>query len=91
MELIVENDSQSLTPLGDLVIKIAEYDQFDWFGHVKLIDCICNFVLLNPQIGQVLTVVCFDKYKFSLSSTFWWLMSVSSVYLSYTFFIYFCV
>lgn len=57
MELILENDSQSLVPLGDLVNKIAENEKFDWFGRVKLIDCICNFVLLNPQIGQVLMLV----------------------------------
>ncbi|KAI3512910.1 hypothetical protein L1887_20232 [Cichorium endivia] len=54
MELILEDDCQSLVPLGDLIIKIAENDQFDWFGRVKLIDCICNFVLLNPQIGQAM-------------------------------------
>ncbi|XP_024973398.1 serine/threonine-protein kinase ATM isoform X4 [Cynara cardunculus var. scolymus] len=54
MELILENDSQSLVPLGDLVNKIAENDQFDWSGRVKLIDCICNFVLLNPQISQAM-------------------------------------
>ncbi|KAI3684521.1 hypothetical protein L6452_33745 [Arctium lappa] len=54
MELILENDSQSLVALGDLVNKIAENDQFDWFGRVKLIDCICNFVLLNPQISQAM-------------------------------------
>lgn len=57
MELVLENDSQSLVPLGDLVNKLAENDQFDWFGRVKLIDCICSFVLLNPQISQVLMVV----------------------------------
>ncbi|GJU96059.1 serine/threonine-protein kinase ATM isoform X1 [Tanacetum coccineum] len=54
MELILENDSQSLVPLGDLVNKIAENEKFDWFGRVKLIDCICNFVLLEPQIGQTM-------------------------------------
>ncbi|XP_076932541.1 serine/threonine-protein kinase ATM-like isoform X2 [Bidens hawaiensis] len=54
LELILENDSQSLVPLGDLVNKIAENDQFDWCGRVKLIDCICDFVSLNPQIGQTM-------------------------------------
>ena len=57
MELILENDSESLVSLGDLVNKIAENDQFDWFDRVKIIDCICNFISLSPQIGQVLTVV----------------------------------
>ncbi|KAL8261037.1 hypothetical protein R6Q59_025086 [Mikania micrantha] len=52
--LILENDSQSLVPLGDLVNKIAENDQFDWCGRVKLIDCICDFVSLNPQISQTM-------------------------------------
>ncbi|XP_071734165.1 serine/threonine-protein kinase ATM [Rutidosis leptorrhynchoides] len=54
MELVFENDSQSLVPLGALVNKIADNDQFDWFGRVKLIDCIYNFVLLNPQISQTM-------------------------------------
>ncbi|KAI3807033.1 hypothetical protein L1987_22953 [Smallanthus sonchifolius] len=54
MELVLENDSQSLVPLGDLVNKIAENDQLDWCGRVKLIDCICDFVSLNPQISQTM-------------------------------------
>lgn len=33
---------------------VAECDLLDWFGRVKLIDCICEFVLLSPQIGQVI-------------------------------------
>ncbi|KAF7806084.1 serine/threonine-protein kinase ATM-like [Senna tora] len=37
--------------LGNLVHKLAEFD-LDWFGRVKLIDCICDLVLLNPQTGQ---------------------------------------
>lgn len=39
--------------LGDLVNKVAECD-LDWFCRAKLIDCICNFILLSPQIGQVI-------------------------------------
>ncbi|PRQ24322.1 putative non-specific serine/threonine protein kinase [Rosa chinensis] len=42
---------QNLMHLRDAV---AECDLLDWFGRVKLIDCICNFVLLSPQIGQTL-------------------------------------
>lgn len=61
MELILENDSQSLVPLGDLVNKILMNDKFDWFGRVRLIDCICNFVLLDPQIGQVFILVILRK------------------------------
>ncbi|KAK9073522.1 hypothetical protein SSX86_007846 [Deinandra increscens subsp. villosa] len=45
---------QTLVPLGDLVNKIAENDQFDWCDRLKLIDCICDFVSLNPQIGQAM-------------------------------------
>lgn len=44
---------QILTRLGDLVNKVAELDLLDWCGRVRLIDCICDFVLLHPQIGQV--------------------------------------
>ncbi|CAK9137600.1 unnamed protein product [Ilex paraguariensis] len=45
---------QSLISLGDLVSKVAENDLFHWFGRVKLIDCICNFILLRPHIGQTM-------------------------------------
>ncbi|XVF09293.1 hypothetical protein REPUB_Repub07fG0080200 [Reevesia pubescens] len=43
---------QSLIYLGELVSKVAEFDLLDWLGRVKLIDCICNFILLSPKIGQ---------------------------------------
>ncbi|CAL5362027.1 unnamed protein product [Camellia sinensis] len=43
---------QSLTFLGDLLNKVAENNIFDWSGRLKLIDCICNFILLRPHIGQ---------------------------------------
>ncbi|XP_059644264.1 serine/threonine-protein kinase ATM [Cornus florida] len=45
---------QSLTSLGDLVNRVVENDLFDWFGRTKLIDCICNLILLRPQIGQTM-------------------------------------
>ncbi|XP_057952318.1 serine/threonine-protein kinase ATM [Malania oleifera] len=45
--------AQSLTSLGDLVNKFAEFD-LDWPRRVKLIDCICNFVVLSPEIGQIM-------------------------------------
>lgn len=41
--------------LGDLVNKVSELGLLDWMGRVRLIDCICDFVLLSPQIGQVIT------------------------------------
>lgn len=40
--------------LGDVVNKVAECDLLDWFGRAKLINCICDFVLLSPQIGEVI-------------------------------------
>ncbi|XP_070053596.1 serine/threonine-protein kinase ATM isoform X3 [Nicotiana tomentosiformis] len=43
---------EGLVSLGDLVNKIADSDLFDWVGRTKLIDCICNFILVDPQIGQ---------------------------------------
>ncbi|CAB4280796.1 unnamed protein product [Prunus armeniaca] len=45
---------QNLMHLGDVVNKVAECDLLDWFGRAKLINCICDFVLLSPQIGQTL-------------------------------------
>ncbi|PPS01510.1 hypothetical protein GOBAR_AA19162 [Gossypium barbadense] len=45
---------QSLVYLGELVGKVAEFDLLNWFGRVKLIDCICNFVLLSPEVGQTM-------------------------------------
>jgi len=43
---------QCFLALGNFVHKLSEVD-LDWFGRVKLIDSICNLVLLDPQIGQV--------------------------------------
>jgi len=43
---------QCFLSLGNVVLKLSEVD-LDWFGRVKLIDSICNLVLLDPQIGQV--------------------------------------
>ncbi|KAL2340902.1 hypothetical protein Fmac_008842 [Flemingia macrophylla] len=44
---------QCFLSLGKVVHKLSEID-LDWFGRVKLIDCICNLVLLHPQIGQTM-------------------------------------
>lgn len=46
-----KGSEQNLMHLRDAV---AECDLLDWFGRVKHIDCICEFVLLSPQIGQTL-------------------------------------
>lgn len=47
------NDLQEVTILGDLINKVAENNLFEWHGRFKLVDCICNFVLLKPEVGQV--------------------------------------
>ncbi|XP_027942226.1 serine/threonine-protein kinase ATM [Vigna unguiculata] len=44
---------QCFLALGNFVHKLSEVD-LDWFGRVKLIDSICNLVLLDPQIGQTM-------------------------------------
>ncbi|KAL5191985.1 Serine/threonine-protein kinase ATM [Glycine soja] len=44
---------QCFLSLGNVVHKLSEVD-LNWFGRVKLIDCICNLVLLHPQIGQTM-------------------------------------
>ncbi len=56
IQILCDLHLQSLTCLGDLVIKVAEFGLPDWMGRVKLIDCIGTFVLLTPQIGQVIAI-----------------------------------
>lgn len=43
--------------LGDLVNKVADSELLDWLGRLKLIDGICDFVVLAPHIGQVIICV----------------------------------
>ncbi|KAI5683411.1 hypothetical protein M9H77_04639 [Catharanthus roseus] len=43
---------EEVTTLGDLVNKVAENNLFDWRGRAKLVHCICNFVLLKPEVAQ---------------------------------------
>ncbi|KAF5201731.1 Serine/threonine-protein kinase ATM, partial [Thalictrum thalictroides] len=45
---------KSIASLGDLVNKIADVDVLDWSGRVLLVDCICSFVMLDPQIGEAM-------------------------------------
>ncbi|XP_058091812.1 serine/threonine-protein kinase ATM isoform X2 [Magnolia sinica] len=45
---------QNLVPLGDLVNKVVEIGLIDWSARVKLIDCICYFVMLDPRIAQAM-------------------------------------
>ncbi|XP_062116268.1 serine/threonine-protein kinase ATM isoform X5 [Humulus lupulus] len=49
-----KTSEQSMMHLGALVNKISEFDHLEWSGRVKLIDCICDFVVLSPQIGQAM-------------------------------------
>ncbi|XAR50182.1 Non-specific serine/threonine protein kinase [Bertholletia excelsa] len=50
----LDTAGKSLMFLGDLLNGVAENDLFDWYGRSKLVDCICNFILLRPQIGQTM-------------------------------------
>nr|XP_027123123.1 serine/threonine-protein kinase ATM isoform X2 [Coffea arabica] len=43
---------EELISLGDLINKVDEKNLVDWCGRTKLIGCICDFVLLKPEIGQ---------------------------------------
>lgn len=45
---------QGMISLRELVSKMTENDSFHWRGRTKQIDCICNFILLDPQVGQVI-------------------------------------
>ncbi|KAI8543048.1 hypothetical protein RHMOL_Rhmol08G0188500 [Rhododendron molle] len=45
---------QSLILLRDLLNRVAENDLFDWSGRSKLIDCISNFIVVRPHIGQTM-------------------------------------
>lgn len=46
---------QVFVQLGAILNKVSEFGLLGWFGRVKLINCICYLVLLNPQTGQVPT------------------------------------
>ena len=82
---------QSLIFLGDLLNRVAQNDLFDWSGRSKLVDCICNFVLFRPNIGQVILVTklpCVKHWMYvllgvcgSFSSFFCWCL-ISHVFLS---------
>ncbi|KAK4394662.1 Serine/threonine-protein kinase ATM, partial [Sesamum angolense] len=41
-----------LISLGDLVNKVFENSFLGWYDRTKLVDCICNFISLRPQIAQ---------------------------------------
>ncbi|KAL3628823.1 hypothetical protein CASFOL_027869 [Castilleja foliolosa] len=43
---------ECLISLGDLVNKVFENSVLDWCDRTKLVDCICNFISLRPQIAQ---------------------------------------
>nr|XP_012571741.1 serine/threonine-protein kinase ATM isoform X3 [Cicer arietinum] len=44
---------QCFQSIGNVVHNLSKVD-LDWFGRVKLIDCICNLISLHPQIGQTM-------------------------------------
>lgn len=44
--------------------RIAEADLLDWLGRIKLIDCICDLILINPQIGQVIILMQENTYVY---------------------------
>ncbi|XP_020270626.1 serine/threonine-protein kinase ATM [Asparagus officinalis] len=45
---------ENLSSLAGLVNEVAETGLPDWFARITLIDCICNFVLLEPHVAQVM-------------------------------------
>lgn len=49
-----EEFDQSLAQLRDMVSAIAEVELLDWSGRLKLVDSICNLVLISPKVGQML-------------------------------------
>ncbi|XP_073048621.1 serine/threonine-protein kinase ATM isoform X41 [Primulina eburnea] len=49
----MEELAKCLTSLGDLVTKVFDNSLFDWYDRAKLVNCICNFVLLRPQLAQL--------------------------------------
>lgn len=67
-DIAIDLFMQCFLSLGNVVHKLSEVD-LNWFGRVKLIDCICNLVLLHPQIGQV--IFRFSKIKFSWAYRSW--------------------
>ncbi|KAG5536899.1 hypothetical protein RHGRI_024359 [Rhododendron griersonianum] len=52
--ITLDAHSASLILLGDLLNRVAENDLFDWSGRSKLIDCISNFIVVRPHIGQTM-------------------------------------
>ncbi|KAK9117160.1 hypothetical protein Sjap_016107 [Stephania japonica] len=52
MMLIMLGDEESMESLAGLVKNFGQADLLDWMERVLLIDCICDFVLLDPGIGQ---------------------------------------
>ncbi|KAL7154394.1 hypothetical protein ABFS83_04G230500 [Erythranthe nasuta] len=56
----------SLVSLGDLVNKVFENSFLDWRDRTKLVDCICNFVSLRPQIAQLFMLLHDPDYRVKL-------------------------
>ncbi|EPS67915.1 hypothetical protein M569_06858, partial [Genlisea aurea] len=47
-----ECEQKILVSLGDLINKVFENSLLAWPDRIKIVDCICNFVSLKPQIAQ---------------------------------------
>ncbi|PIN15510.1 Non-specific serine/threonine protein kinase [Handroanthus impetiginosus] len=47
-----EVSEECLVSLGNLVNKVFESSYMDWRDRTMLVDCVCNFVSLRPQIAQ---------------------------------------
>lgn len=46
--------------------EIAEVELLDWLGRLKLVDSICNLVLISPKVGQVIAAcigICYARLR----------------------------
>ncbi|VVB05265.1 unnamed protein product [Arabis nemorensis] len=41
--------------LGAMVNRVSEFSVLGWFGWARFVNCICDLLVLNPQIDQVPT------------------------------------
>lgn len=52
-------------------MKVAEVELLDWSGRVKLVDSICDFILLCPKVGQVISFLLTSFLSPFISLFFW--------------------
>lgn len=48
------------------MLKVAEAELLDWSGRVMLVDSICDFILLCPKVGQVISLLLIFFFLFSM-------------------------